>query len=97
MIGRRRVLIGVGAGAFAAARSLGAGAQQPARLLTVGFLGADTAAGQRAWTNAFVQRLRELGWIEGRTLAIEYRWAEGRTERYAEIARELDILDTASL
>jgi ABC-type uncharacterized transport system substrate-binding protein len=35
-----------------------------------------------------VQRLRELGWIEGRTVAIEYRWAEGRNERYAEIAAE---------
>ena len=40
------------------------------------------------WTAAFVQRLRELGWIEGRTIAIEYRWAEGRSERYAEIAAE---------
>jgi putative ABC transport system substrate-binding protein len=37
---------------------------------------------------AFVQRLRELGWIEGRTVAIEYRWAEGRNERAAEIAAE---------
>ena len=40
------------------------------------------------WTAAFVQRLRELGWIEGRTVAIEYRWAEGRSERFAEIAAE---------
>jgi putative ABC transport system substrate-binding protein len=40
------------------------------------------------WTTAFVQRLRELGWIEGRTVAIEYRWAEGRSERFAEIAAE---------
>ena len=38
---------------------------------------------------AFVQRLRELGWIEGRTVSIEYRWAEGRSERYAENAAEL--------
>ena len=35
-----------------------------------------------------MQRLRDLGWIEGRTVAIEYRWAEGRSERYAEIAAE---------
>jgi len=35
-----------------------------------------------------VARLRELGWIEGRTIAIEYRWSQGRTERYAEIAAE---------
>ena len=40
------------------------------------------------WIAAFVQRLRELGWIEGRTVAIEYRWAEGRAERFAEIAAE---------
>ena len=39
-----------------------------------------------SWTAAFVERLRELGWIEGRTVAIEYRWAEGRDERFAEIA-----------
>ncbi len=47
------------------------------------------------WTAAFVQRLRELGWIEGRTVAIEYRWAEGRSERYAEIAAELVRLKVA--
>jgi len=40
------------------------------------------------WTAAFVQRLRQLGWIEGRSVAIEYRWGEGRHERYAEIAEE---------
>jgi putative ABC transport system substrate-binding protein len=40
------------------------------------------------WITAFVKRLRELGWIEGRTVSIEYRWAEGRNERYAEIANE---------
>ena len=41
------------------------------------------------WVAAFVQRLREHGWIDGRNIAIEYRWAEGRTERFAEIAAEL--------
>jgi putative ABC transport system substrate-binding protein len=54
---------------------------------TIGFLGADVA-GWRPWTDAFVARLRELGWIEGRTIAIEYRWTEGRPERVAEIAAE---------
>ena len=49
---------------------------------------------------AFVQRLRELGWIEGRNVAIEYRWAEGRSERFAEIAAEfvrlkVDVIVTA--
>jgi putative ABC transport system substrate-binding protein len=52
-------------------------------------LGATTASGASQWTAAFVQRLRELGWIEGRTIAIEYRWAEGRTERFADLAAEL--------
>jgi putative tryptophan/tyrosine transport system substrate-binding protein len=51
-------------------------------------LGTNTASSQRRWTDAFTQRLRELGWIEGRTVAIEYRWAEGREDRYAEIAAE---------
>src|SRR5262245_42420395 len=58
------------------------------KLPTIGFLGTSTMSGWSQWTAAFVQRLRELGWIEGRTVAIEYRWAEGRTERYAEIAAE---------
>jgi putative ABC transport system substrate-binding protein len=44
------------------------------------------------WVAAFVQRLRELGWLEGRTVAIEYRWADGRNERYAEIATEFSRL-----
>ena len=63
-------------------------AQQPGKLPTIGFLGASTASNWSQWTAAFVQRLRELGWIEGRTVAIEYRWAEGRSERFTEIAAE---------
>jgi putative ABC transport system substrate-binding protein len=62
---------------------------QPLKVATIGFLGATTALAQSEWTAAFVGRLRQLGWIEGRTVAIEYRWAEGRSERYAEIAAEL--------
>jgi putative ABC transport system substrate-binding protein len=54
----------------------------------IGFLGPASAAAMSAWTDAFVQRLRELGWIEGRTVALEYRWAEGRGDRLAEIAAE---------
>jgi putative ABC transport system substrate-binding protein len=57
-------------------------------LPTIGFLGSGTAAAQRQWTAAFVQRLRQLGWNEGRNVAIEYRWADGRNERFAEIAGE---------
>src|SRR3954462_3567013 len=63
-------------------------AQQPGRLPTIGFLGAGSQASASQWTAAFMQRLRELGWIEGRTLAIQYRWAEGRSERFPEIAAE---------
>jgi len=58
------------------------------KLPTIGFLGTTSAAAWSPWTAAFTQRLRELGWIEGRTIAIEYRWAEGRSERFAEIAAE---------
>jgi putative ABC transport system substrate-binding protein len=72
----------------AAAWPLGARAQQPAKLPTIGFLGATTPSAQSQWTAAFVERLRELGWIEGRNVAIEYRWMEGRNERVAEIAAE---------
>jgi putative ABC transport system substrate-binding protein len=67
---------------------LAARAQQAAKLPTVGFLGAGTPATHGQWAAAFVQRLRELSWIEGRNLSIEVRWAEGRSERYAEIAAE---------
>src|SRR5262245_63363880 len=48
---------------------------------TIGLLGGATASAQAQWTAAFVQRLRELGWVEGHTVAIEYRWVEGRFER----------------
>jgi putative tryptophan/tyrosine transport system substrate-binding protein len=76
-------------GGAAAAWPLTARAQQPGMLPTIGYLGSATPATQGQWVAAFVQRLRELGWIEGRTIAIEYRWAEGRAERAAEIAAEL--------
>ena len=45
----------------------------------IGFLGANTPSVQSRWTAAFVQRLQELGWVEGRNIAIEYRWAEMRS------------------
>jgi ABC-type uncharacterized transport system substrate-binding protein len=79
----------------AAAWPLAARAQQRAKLLTIGFLGTGTSSGWSQWTTAFERRLRELGWIEGRTIAIEYRWAEGRDERFAEIAAEFVRLKVA--
>jgi putative ABC transport system substrate-binding protein len=75
-------------GGAAAAWPLAASAQQAGKLPTIGFLGASTPSAWSQWTAAFVQRLRELGWTEGRTVAIEYRWAEGRSERYTDIAAE---------
>src|SRR6266550_984233 len=75
-------------GGTATAWPLAARAQQSAKMPAIGYLGGGGPTGQRAWVDAFVQRLRELGWIEGRTVAIEYRWGEGRAERYAEIAAE---------
>jgi ABC-type uncharacterized transport system substrate-binding protein len=67
---------------------LDARAQQTAKLPTIGFLGPNTASLDSQRVGAFVQRLRELGWIDGRTVAIEYRWAEGRNERLTEILAE---------
>src|SRR6266478_9145583 len=86
---RRREFITLLGGA--AAWPLAARAQQPGKLPTMGIIGSGTPATQGHWYAAFVQRLRELGWIErgalktvGRTVAVEYRWAEGRDERFAD-------------
>jgi putative ABC transport system substrate-binding protein len=84
---RRRAFISLLGGA-AAAWPLAASAQQ-SKPPTIGFLGTSTSVAMNRWVTAFVQRLRELGWVEGRTVAIEYRWAEGRYENLAEIAAEL--------
>src|SRR6202035_5221390 len=95
---RRREFIALVRSA-AAAWPLAARAQQ-AKMPTIGFLGANSASAQTQWTAAFVQRLRELGWIDGRTVLIEYRWAEGHSDRYTEIAAEfvrlkVDVIATA--
>jgi len=97
MSSRRDFIILLGG---AAVWPLAARAQQPAKLLTIGFLGTGTSSGWSQWTTAFERRLRELGWIEGRSIAIEYRWADGRSERFPEIATELvglkvDVIVTA--
>ena len=83
---RRREFIAA-LGSVAAARPFGAGAQQ-AKPPTIGLLGGATPSAQAKWTAAFVQRLSELGWVEGQTVAIEYRWAEGRSERTPAIIAE---------
>jgi putative tryptophan/tyrosine transport system substrate-binding protein len=75
-------------GSGAAVWPLRARAQQPGKLRTVGFSGQSTRSAESELVAAFTQRLRELGWIEGRTITIEYRWSEGRAERYVQIAAE---------
>ena len=92
----RRAFISL-VGGTAAAWPLAAGAQQAGKLPTIGYLIGGTPEGHRAWAAAFVQRLRELGWIEGRTVAIEYRWGEGRNERFNEVAAEFVCRTTAGL
>src|SRR5947208_744178 len=96
----RRAFISLLGGA--AAWPMTARAQQARRLPTIGFLGSGTSSGWSAWTAAFLERLRELGWVEGRTVAIEYRWADGQSERLAEVAAELvrlkvDVIVTSGL
>src|SRR5262245_65056484 len=82
---RRAFIAGLGS---AVAWPLVARAQQPGKLPTIGYLGANTPSAESQRIAAFVQRLRELGWIEGRTVGIEVRWAQGHSERFAEIAAE---------
>jgi len=96
----RREFIALLGGAAAAWALADARAQQFRKLPTIGFLGGATPSAWGHWVAALTQRLRELGWIDGHTIAVEYRWAEGRNERYAEIASEfvrlqVDVIVTA--
>jgi putative tryptophan/tyrosine transport system substrate-binding protein len=83
---RRREFITL-LGGTVAVWPLAAGAQQGNKLPTIAVLG-DLASVWSPWTAAFVGRMGELGWVEGRNIAIEYRWSEGRPEPIAEIAAE---------
>jgi putative ABC transport system substrate-binding protein len=82
---RREFIAALGS---AAVWPLTARAQRVDKAPTIGLLGSSTATAQGSWIAAFVKRLHDLGWIEGRTVNIEYRWAEGRSERFTEIAGE---------
>src|SRR5262245_868438 len=86
MIGRREFITLLGGAA--AGWPLAASAAKGEKLPTIGFLGQSTRSAASEWVAAFVERLHEIGWIEGRTVAIEYRWGEGSSERAAEIAKE---------
>jgi ABC transporter substrate binding protein len=95
---RRREFIGLVGGS--AAWPLAARAQQSGKIPTIGFLGVNTTV-WGPWTAAFVERLRALGWIEGRTITIEYRWSEGRPEKYSDFAAEfarlkVDVIVTSA-
>ena len=82
-------------GGAAAAWPLAARGQQTGKLPTIGFLGGGAPTSQRTWVEAFLRRLHELGWTEGRTIAIEYRWANGRSDSLPEIAAEFVRLKVA--
>jgi putative ABC transport system substrate-binding protein len=88
---RREFLVLVGG---AAAWPLATRAK-PAKLPIIGFLGPLPQATMTSWTAAFVQRLHDLGWSEGRTIAIEYRWAEGHSERLGDLVAEFVRLKVA--
>jgi putative tryptophan/tyrosine transport system substrate-binding protein len=97
---RRREFLLVAGGA-ATSWPLLARAQQPAKLPTIGYLGPDTPSIDTYRLPPFVQRLRELGWIEGRTIKIEYQWAQGSRELADKIAaefvrRKVDIIVTSA-
>lgn len=86
---RRRGFIGLMGGAVA--WPLAAHAQS-AKTPVIGFFSASSASATRGWVAALMERLAELGWIEGRSIGVVYRWADGRNERLAEIAKELVAL-----
>jgi putative tryptophan/tyrosine transport system substrate-binding protein len=95
----RREFVALLAGA-AAAWPLAARAQQSSTMRRIGFLGPLSERTQLQWTTAFLKGLRDHGWIEGTTISFDYRWAEGRSDRYAELAaelvrREVNIIVTA--
>jgi putative tryptophan/tyrosine transport system substrate-binding protein len=97
---RRRNFI-AGLAGTTVAWPLAARAQQTTNLPTIGFMGPATSSINAQWVNAFVERLRAHDWTEGRTVSIEYRWAEGSYERAAEIAAEfvrmkVDVIVTSS-
>src|SRR5262245_9058823 len=98
---RRRELL-VTLGGVAVAWPHAARAQQPAKQPLIGMLVPGTRATHGEWFEALARRLRDLGWIEGRTVAFEYRFAEGHTDRAAEIAAEfvrmkVDLIATSAV
>ena len=96
---RRREFIAL-LGSAAAARPLAARAQQPGKFARIGYLGTSLPSLEKPFIDAFLKRLRELGYVEGETIVIEYRWAEGQDDRLPDLAAELvrirsDVIVTA--
>jgi putative tryptophan/tyrosine transport system substrate-binding protein len=85
-VGRREFILVLGGAAVA--WPLAASTQERSKLPTIGFLGTTAASAWMPWTAAFVDQLRGIGWVDGRTVRIEFRWADGRNDRFAEIATE---------
>jgi putative ABC transport system substrate-binding protein len=97
---KRRDVVGVLGGAIVPALLSSRPVRTQPKLRTVGFLGTGTPATQGTWLAALVQRMHELNWIDGRTIAFDVRWAEGRSERYTEIGaefvrRKVDVIVTS--
>jgi len=95
---RRKLIVALGAGALAA--PLGSLAQQKGKVWRIGFLGAATASGSARRVEALRAGLRDLGYVEGKNIVIDFRWAEGNYERLPQLAAELvrlkvDVLVTA--
>ena len=84
----RRVFFGLAVGSTACLWSRLTSAQEAAKLPVIAFLGGATPAMWTTWTGAFVERLKALGWIDGQTAKLEFRWAQGRPELYTQFAQE---------
>ena len=91
---RRRAVLGTLAGGLLAA-PIAAGAQA-GKVYRIGFLSVRSRSDTLPQLDAFLQGLRELGWVEGKNIVIEYRWAEGRSERLPDLAAELVQIGRAS-
>ena len=97
---RRKLVIALGAGAFAAPLACFA-QQQRSKVARIGLLGASSASSYTKWQEALIAGLRELGYVEGKNISIEYRWAEGNYERLPSLTAELvqtkvDVIVAAS-
>ena len=85
---KRRTFLALAAGSFLAA-PLAAGAQQSGKVYRIGYLDQESADRNRPYFEAFLQGLRDLGWIEGQNIGIEVRFAEGKTDQLPTLAAEL--------